>query len=106
MANSDPPGHSTFAIGMALLAPLKSHSWPTSADGRAGQGADICAGFWRMPVAASRQFVEQRFGLFQVGGIEAFGKPAINRGEKVVCFGASILVAAEPSEAHSGAQFP
>src|SRR5215472_11813819 len=52
------------------------------------------------------QFVEQRLCVFEVGGIEAFGEPAVDRREQVVRFGAATLVAAEPSEARGGAQFP
>jgi hypothetical protein len=42
----------------------------------------------------------------QVGGVEAFGEPAVHRREKVAGFGAATLVAAEPGETHDGAQFP
>src|ERR1700730_14517634 len=28
------------------------------------------------------QFVEQRLGLFEIGGVEAFGEPGVNRGEQ------------------------
>jgi len=59
-----------------------------------------------MPVAGSRQFAEQRLGLFQIGRVEAFGEPAIDWREKVAGFGAATLVAAEPGEARGGAQFP
>src|SRR6516165_7942708 len=44
--------------------------------------------------------------LFQIGGVEAFGEPAIDRREQVVRFAAATLVAPEPGEAHRGAQFP
>src|SRR5215472_2464691 len=37
--------------------------------------------------------------------VEAFGKPAVDRREKISGLGAPILVAPEPGEAHSGAQF-
>jgi len=52
------------------------------------------------------QVAEQRLRVFEIGCVEPFGKPAINRREKVACFGAAALVAAEPGEAHGGAQFP
>src|SRR6516164_1871061 len=62
------------------------------------------------PATASRaglaELVEQRFCLFQVGGVEAFGKPAIDRCDEVAGFDGALLVAAEPGEAHSGPQFP
>ena len=28
------------------------------------------------------QFVEQRLGLFEIGGVEAFGEPGVDRGEQ------------------------
>ena len=59
-----------------------------------------------MPVAGSRQFVEQRLRLFQIGGVEALGEPAVDRREEVAGFGVAALVAAEPGEARGGAQFP
>src|SRR5262249_4247170 len=56
--------------------------------------------------AVSREPVEQRLCLFQVGGVEAFGEPAVDRREKIAGFGAAALVAAEPGEAWGAAQFP
>ena len=89
---------------------LKSHSWATPADGRVGRkrtfasdlhlrahlGATaqsrlviiICraaADFYLLTLSGNRrlsQFVEQRLSLFEIGGIEAFGKPAEDRGEQ------------------------
>jgi hypothetical protein len=63
------------------LSTLKSHSWPAPVDSRAGQGADIRAGFRHMPVAGSGQCGEQRLGVFQIGGIEPLGKPAVDRSQ-------------------------
>jgi hypothetical protein len=54
-------------------------------------------------VTGSRQLVEQGPRLFQIGRIEAFGEPAVDRGEKVAGFRAATLAAAEPSEAHGRA---
>jgi len=56
-----------------------------------------------MSVRLRTQFVEQRLCVFEVGGIEAFGEPAVDRREQVVRFGAATLVAAEPVEDHIGA---
>ena len=42
--------------------------------------------------------------LLQIGGVEAFGEPAIDRREEIASFSAAI--AAEPGEARGGAQFP
>ena len=39
------------------------------------------------------QFVEQRLRLFQIGGVEALGEPAVDRGEEVAGFGAPALLA-------------
>jgi hypothetical protein len=86
-----------------LTSTLKSHSWPTPVDGRAGQGADIRSGSRHLPVAGSRQCVEQRLCLFEIGGVEAFGEPAVYGGEKVARFAVAALVSAEPGEAHGGA---
>jgi len=63
---------------------------------------------WRAgPVRrGSPQLVKQRLCLFQVGRVKAFGEPAIDWRKKVARFGSTTLVAAEPGEAHSGAQFP
>ena len=57
---------------------LKSHSWPTPVDGRAGQGADIRAGLRHMPLAGSRQFVEQRLHLFGIGSIHPGRSPRVD----------------------------
>src|SRR5262249_34010428 len=81
------------------------HAWFESAvraamfsRARASSGSPIPAG--------SRQLVEQRLCFFQIGGVEALGEPAIHRGEQVAGFSTTALVAAEPGEAHGGAQFP
>src|SRR5713226_8436231 len=52
------------------------------------------------------QLVEQRLCVFEVGGAEAFGEPAVDRREEVAGFGVAALVAAEPGEARGGTQFP
>ena len=60
-------------------------------------------------VKASRlhtEFLEQRLCLFEVLCVEAFGEPAVDGGEKIAAFGTTALVAAQPGEAHGGAQFP
>src|ERR1700732_4769012 len=54
----------------------------------------------------SAQLAEQFLRLLQIGGIEALGKPAVDRREKIAGFSAAALVAAEPGEARGGAQFP
>jgi len=57
-------------------------------------------------LALCYQLVQQRLRLLQIARVEAFGKPAVDRCEKVVGFGAAALVAMELGEADSGAQFP
>src|SRR5262249_31281781 len=56
--------------------------------------------------AGSRQFVEQGLCVCQVGGVEAFGEPAVDRCEQIAGFGSTALVAPQPGEAHGGPQFP
>jgi len=50
----------------------------------------------------SGQLVEQRFRVFKVGCVEAFGEPSVDRREQVAGFGAAPLVAAEPGKARGG----
>ena len=50
---------------------------------------------------ADPEFVEQRFCLFEIVCIEAFGEPAIDRCEQIAGFGAPALVATQPGEAHA-----
>ncbi len=52
------------------------------------------------------KLVEQRLRVFEIGCVEPFGEPAVDRREDVAGFGAAALVAAEPGEARGGAQFP
>ena len=54
----------------------------------------------------SLELGEQRFWLFEIGRVETLGEPAVDWREKVAGFGVMALVAAEPGEAHGGAQFP
>ena len=54
----------------------------------------------------SGEFVEHRLSFFEVGRVEAFGEPEVDGREKVARLGGAALVAAEPGEAHGGAQFP
>src|ERR1700720_404885 len=56
-------------------------------------------------ISSSRQLIEERLRLLQVGGVEAFGKPAIDRGDEVAGFGAPALLAPQPGEIADGAQF-
>jgi hypothetical protein len=50
------------------------------------------------------QFIEQRLGVFQIGGVEAFGEPAIDLSEHRPRFVAATLFREQPREAPRGAQ--
>ena len=63
--------------------------------------SDFCSCWW----TGSRQFGEERLGVFQIGGVEALGKPAIERGEQRVRFAAAALFTPQPGEAGGCAQF-
>jgi hypothetical protein len=52
------------------------------------------------------QFVEQRLGLFEIGGIEPLGKPAVDWGEQRHRLFAPALLAAQAGEARRAEQFP
>ena len=51
------------------------------------------------------QFVQERLGVFQVGGIEPFGEPVVDLREKIVRFAAPVLIAPEPGKVGRGAKF-
>src|SRR6516165_11037662 len=72
---------------------------PRNARGRGSATRQLCP-------SGAPELVEQRLCVFEIGGVEAFGKPAVDRGEQLACFMVATLVAAEPGEAHGGAQFP
>jgi hypothetical protein len=55
-------------------------------------------------VAPLGQLVEQPFGIFQIGGIEALREPAVDRREQLTGLSAPALVAPQPGEASHGAQ--
>src|SRR5262245_34246148 len=48
----------------------------------------------------SRQFIEQRLSVLQVGGVEALGEPAEDRGQQLVCVGAPTLLLPQPAQAY------
>ena len=53
---------------------------------------------------SSGEVVEQGLGVLQIGGVEAFREPAVDRGEQVARLGGLALVVPQPGEARSGAQ--
>src|SRR6202158_2510269 len=54
----------------------------------------------------SRQFVEQRLGVLQVGGVEAFSEPAVDLGEHRARFVATAAPREQSRQTHRCAQFP
>src|SRR5580693_2732413 len=61
---------------------LRGPLWPRtglSSCGRSGQAHQTMG----VPTAGSRQLVEQPLGVFQVGGVEAFGERAVDAREQV-----------------------
>ena len=50
--------------------------------------------------------IEQRLGLFEVGGVEAFGEPGVDRGAQGGRLLRPALLAAQAGKAHRTAQFP
>ena len=55
---------------------------------------------------ARLQLVEQRLGVFQVGGVEALGEPVVDFGEHRARFVATTLRCEQPREARRRAQLP
>src|ERR1035437_5439111 len=53
----------------------------------------------------STQFVEQGFGVLQVGGVEALGEPVVDLGEHCARLAAAILTLEKAGEARRCAQF-
>src|SRR5215471_14945696 len=58
------------------------------------------------PTAGSRQLAEQLPRIFEVGGGEALGEPAVDRSKQIAGCGATTLVSPQPGKARGGAQFP
>ena len=51
-----------------------------------------------------RRFIEQRFGLLQIRGVEPLGEPTVEGSQKIARFGSPALVAAQPGEARRRTQ--
>src|SRR5215469_7329625 len=58
------------------------------------------------PFPLRAQFVEQRLGVLQVGGVEAFGEPVVDLAEHRARLLAAIGVAKKSRECSGRAQFP
>jgi len=52
------------------------------------------------------QLVEQRLSLFQIERVDAFGEPAVDRGEKIAGRIPLALIAPQPRHTHRRAQLP
>ena len=52
----------------------------------------------------SRQLIEQPLRFFQIGGVEAFGEPSVNRREQLARFRATTPFPPQPREARCRAQ--
>src|SRR5271155_4828991 len=72
-----------------------------SAPGLTGETTRAAIG--TAPSAA--QLVEQRLGVLQVGGVEAFGEPVVDVGEHRARLVALALLREQPREARRSAQF-
>jgi hypothetical protein len=63
-------------------------------------------GLREIVLTGSRQLVQQGLGVLQIGGVEAFGEPAVDRGEEVAGLSAFALIAPQAGKAGGGAQLP
>src|SRR5271168_1004975 len=99
------------AVRARLEQPCRSGPLPglaqncRSSSGIGRRGTEACR---RHPLRTARSFqlVEQRLCLFEIGGGEAFGEPAVDWGKQVAGCGAATLAAPQPGKARGGAQLP
>src|SRR5215469_8190739 len=75
------------------------------ADRRTGQRAVIRARPPAMLTTGSGQFVEQRLGFLQIGGVETLGEPAVDRRQEIAGFLMPAPFTPQPGEARRSAQF-
>ena len=54
----------------------------------------------------SRQLLQQRFGLLQVGGVKALGEPAVDLRQELVSGSTPALTLSQATQAHGGPQLP
>src|SRR5262245_6554807 len=78
-----------------ISASAKSSS--RSCRGGTRSGARRCS-------ACSRQLIEQRLRLLQIGGVETLGEQAIDRRQQGTRLGPPALLAPQPGKARRGAQ--
>ena len=79
-----------------MAAGLASTVW-----GHEGFGSPLGA----VTQARSAELVEQSPRLFQIGSIEAFGEPAVDRCQQIAGFGLPTVLAQQPGQAHRPPQF-
>src|SRR5580700_1913139 len=85
----------TFGCARITKSDRPLRATPDSIGGWSGRPGS-CRSLWVF--TSSRQFGEQRLRLFQIGGIEALGEPAVDRGKEIAGFGAPALLAPQPGE--------
>ena len=71
----------------------------TPADRWVGQKAVIGLRLLDMPMAGSRQLIEQTLRFFQIGGVEVLGEPTVDGGEQIMSLGPPALLAPQPTVA-------
>ena len=87
-----------------LMRAVVRHNDGSSRYGRQVVHAPLSTRGWALLSSQDlTKFVEQRFCLFKIGRVEAFGEPAINRGEKIAGCGALALVLPQAREPGGGA---
>ena len=74
------------------------------AAGDLGRPGVAPTGLREIMLTCSRQLVEQRFSVLEIGGVEALGEPAIDRRDEVARVGSLAPVAPKPSQVKRGFQ--
>src|SRR6516165_780981 len=101
-----------IGLSRAWLAPTSASTRAALLSGSVSSISTTRCGMSRTRLTTEREarlrieLVEQRLCLFQIGCVEAFSEPAIDRREQIVRFGAAALVAPQPGETGRGPQFP
>jgi hypothetical protein len=90
---------------LASALPRKRPSATAAQHVRDGPLPDSCAatksGQYR-DCGSGIQLIEQRLRFLQIEGVEAFGKPTVDRSEKIARLFPLALIAPEPRHAHCG----
>src|SRR5215831_20303646 len=70
---------------------------------------NLCLASWGSKSVSTgvtlRQRVQQRLGLLEVGGVKAFGEPAVDLHQELAGLSALAQVLPEPTQAHCRPQF-